>query len=132
MADEPELVKYQSGEWVQYLQQLLANAGYWSQDADGEFGDDLEQAVMQLQSAYGLSGDGVVRADTWGVLTGEGGQSSEDGGQSSEDPDERQVLINGEDIPELLFLVSFDSWEDWATAIGLDLDWLQTDDELIS
>jgi peptidoglycan hydrolase-like protein with peptidoglycan-binding domain len=126
MADEPELEKNQSSEWVQYLQQLLQQGGYWSGEANGEFDDALEQAVMQFQSAYGLTADGVVRADTWAALTG-------GGGQSSQDSNEQQILIDGEKIPELLYLLSFNSWEDWARSIGLDVEWLQSgDDELVS
>lgn len=82
MADEPELQKGQSGEWVQYLQQMLQQAGYWQGEADGEFGDDLEQAVMQFQSAYGLTADGMVGASTWSALTG-GGSSDSSGGDGS-------------------------------------------------
>jgi peptidoglycan hydrolase-like protein with peptidoglycan-binding domain len=126
--DEPELEKGQSSEWAQYLQQLLQQAGYWSGDADGEFGDALEEAVKEFQAAYGLTADGVVRADTWAALTGGGAQASQ-----SQDPEEQQVLIDGNNIPELMYLLSFDSWEAWAQSIGLDVEWLQTeDDELVS
>jgi peptidoglycan hydrolase-like protein with peptidoglycan-binding domain len=76
VADEPQLQKGESGEWVQYLQQLLQPAGYWSGDADGTFGDELEQAVMQFQSARGLSADGVVSETTWAALTGETADAS--------------------------------------------------------
>ncbi|HEU5476111.1 MAG TPA: peptidoglycan-binding domain-containing protein [Actinophytocola sp.] len=130
MADEPVLEKNQSGEWVQYLQQLLQHAGYWSGATNGEFDDALEEAVKQFQSAYGLPADGIVGAGTWAALTGGGAQSSTGTGeQSSQDPNERQVLINGADIPELMYLLSFDSFEDWGRAIGLDLEWLQSDDD---
>jgi peptidoglycan hydrolase-like protein with peptidoglycan-binding domain len=128
MADEPVLEKNQSSEWVQYLQQLLQQAGYWSGEANGEFDDALEQAVMQFQAACGLAADGVVSSDTWAALTNGGAQSS----QSSQDPNEEQILIDGSKIPELLYLLSFDSWEDWARSIGLDVEWLQSDDELVS
>ncbi len=71
MADEPQLEKGESGEWVQYLQQLLQSAGRWTSDANGTFGDELEQAVTQFQSDHGLSADGVVGASTWAALTGQ-------------------------------------------------------------
>lgn len=81
MADEPELQKNQSGKWVQYLQQLLQHAGYWSGEANREFNDQLELVVMQFQNAYGISADGVVRQDTWDALTGSssGDESGEEG-----------------------------------------------------
>src|SRR5262249_49166784 len=77
VAGEPQLQKGDSGEWVQYLQQLLQSSGYWSGDADGSFGDELEQVVMQLQSSNGVSADGIVGAGTWAVLTRESAEASE-------------------------------------------------------
>jgi hypothetical protein len=76
MADEPALQKGQSGEWVKYLQQVMAHNQFWSGDADGEFGDDLEAAVIQVQQLYGVTADGVVRAATWAILTGESATSA--------------------------------------------------------
>jgi peptidoglycan hydrolase-like protein with peptidoglycan-binding domain len=76
MADEPQLQKGDSGEWVQYLQKLLQSSGSWSGDVDGSFDDELEQVVMQVQSSKGLSANGVVGAETWASLTGESAAAS--------------------------------------------------------
>lgn len=70
MSDEPELYPGTSGEWVTYLQQLMTYYGYWRGPEDGGFSDDLASAVRILQQQYGLTADGVVRADTWAILTG--------------------------------------------------------------
>jgi peptidoglycan hydrolase-like protein with peptidoglycan-binding domain len=65
MAGEPEIQKGISGEWVQYLQRLLAWKGMWSGGEDGEFNDALEDTVMAYQTKVGITADGVVRKDTW-------------------------------------------------------------------
>lgn len=112
MADEPELQKNQSGEWVQYLQQLLQNASYWSGEANGEFDDQLEWAVMQFQGAYGISADGVVRQDTWDALTG-----NSSGGESGE---EEQVYIDA-DLAELNLIIQANcDPEEYLRLMGID------------
>jgi peptidoglycan hydrolase-like protein with peptidoglycan-binding domain len=70
MSGEPDLYPNTSGEWIIYLQQLMIYRGYWQGTADGEFSDGLAAAVRSLQQRYGLTPDGVVRADMWGILTG--------------------------------------------------------------
>jgi peptidoglycan hydrolase-like protein with peptidoglycan-binding domain len=77
MANEPELHPQTSDEWVSYLKQLLAHWGYWHGDTDENFTDELADAVRSLQQACGVATDGVVRADTWAVLTGETAASQE-------------------------------------------------------
>jgi putative peptidoglycan binding protein len=114
MSDEPELQKNQSGEWVVYLQQLLAHAGYWQGDTNGEFGDDLESAVTQYQSAYGLSADGVVRHDTWAALTG---RATHSGGDEHHD----EVYIDPAHIPEMVLLLQAQGDSDtYLRSIGID------------
>ena len=114
MSDEPELQKDQSGEWVQYLQQLLQQAGYWQADINGEFGDDLESAVKQFQSAYGLSADGQVRHDTWDALTGRAKQS---GGGEHHD----EVYLDTAHIPEMMLLIHAQGDPDtYLRSIGID------------
>jgi peptidoglycan hydrolase-like protein with peptidoglycan-binding domain len=76
VAGEPELSKGQASEWVVYLQQLLRHNGYWDDAEDGAFDDQLETAVQWFQQQYQLGSDGVVRADTWAVLTGVVNQST--------------------------------------------------------
>lgn len=70
MADEPALRRGDSGEWVEYLQRLLVSANYSPGTVDGEFGYATEQAVVSVQSSYGLTADGVVGPATWTLLTG--------------------------------------------------------------
>jgi hypothetical protein len=84
MANEPELHPQTSDEWVSYLKQLLAHWGYWHGDTDENFTDELADAVRSLQQACGVAADGVVRADTWAVLTGETAVSQEHAQQQQE------------------------------------------------
>jgi peptidoglycan hydrolase-like protein with peptidoglycan-binding domain len=86
MAGEPELRRGDSGEWVQYLQRLLVNAGHSPGAIDGEFGDSTEQVVAQVQSTYGLEADGVVGSVTWALLTGSPSEGDDTtGGDASGD-----------------------------------------------
>lgn len=80
MAGEPELRRGDSGEWVEYLQRLLVNAGYSPGAIDGEFGESTERVVAVVQSTYGLEPDGVVGAATWSLLTGAPPGADGDGG----------------------------------------------------
>ena len=78
MANEPELHPETSDEWVAYLKQLMQHWGYWHGDTDETFTDELAESVRSLQQACGIDpADGVVRADTWAVLTGETAASQE-------------------------------------------------------
>ncbi len=129
MAGEPELSKGVSSEWAQYLQQLLQAAGAWSGNIDGEFGDDLEQAVMQYQSSQGLASDGVVRADTWNALTAGSGGST--GGGTTDD--QTANLLELSDYPELEAMVNSETWEDYVrNVVGVDPADYQQDDEPVA
>jgi peptidoglycan hydrolase-like protein with peptidoglycan-binding domain len=77
MSGEPELDPGISGEWVTYLQQLMGQGGFWQGPEDGEFTDDLKTAITTLQQQNGLMADGLVRADTWDLLTGMTTQATE-------------------------------------------------------
>lgn len=57
-----------SGSGVQELQRLLASAGYWLGEPDGEYGPLTVQAVLALQKVAGLSPDGVVGPKTRAAL----------------------------------------------------------------
>jgi peptidoglycan hydrolase-like protein with peptidoglycan-binding domain len=144
MADEPELQKGQSSDWAQYLQQLLQHLGYWNGTADGTFGDDVEHAVKQFQTAYGLTADGVVRADTWAALTGGsagaghtgghdaahgGGSATGAGGAQSTDPNDRVLEVNwAADFPELHALATVSDFEDYVRhVVGVDPSELQSE-----
>jgi peptidoglycan hydrolase-like protein with peptidoglycan-binding domain len=122
MADEPTLSKGQSSDWVVYLQQCLRAAGYWGGGDDGAFGDELEAAVVQFQSAYGLTADGVVGASTWAHLTGEANQSSsssDSGGSST--PADQFYGLDPADYPGIMALVNSASWDDYVrNVVGVD------------
>lgn len=78
MSGEPELHPAANDEWVAYLKQLLQHWGRWDGDLGEEFGADLAEAVRALQETCAIvPADGVVRADTWAVLTGEAAASAE-------------------------------------------------------
>jgi len=115
MAGEPELQKGQSSDWAQYLQQLLQQAGAWQGAINGEFDDALEQAVMQFQTAHGLTADGVVRQDTWDALTGGGGGS---GGTTNEH--EGELYVDTAYLPETAAIIQAGSLDEWLKAIGID------------
>ncbi|WP_436501292.1 peptidoglycan-binding domain-containing protein [Actinokineospora sp. HUAS TT18] len=76
MAEEPRLERGQEGEWVQYLQQTLEHRGYACGATDGQFGEVLEEAVKQFQSAAGVTADGVVDDQTWDALV-RGGETAD-------------------------------------------------------
>ena len=83
MADEPELSRGASGEWVQYLQQLLERWGYSPGSIDSEFAASTEGAVRAFQGAAGLNADGAVNAATWAALAGDEAASGSSGGGGS-------------------------------------------------
>jgi putative chitinase len=68
-ADGPDRVlrKGDQGPDVTILQNELIEAGF-KVFADGDFGDNTEEAVIAFQGRHGLKADGVVGAQTWGVL----------------------------------------------------------------
>jgi hypothetical protein len=130
MANEPDLQKGQSGEWVLYLQQLLHYVGYWSEDASGEFGDELEQAVMRYQTASGLHADGVVRAETWAALSGSA-STDQAAQQHSDDPNERVLDVDwATEFPELHSLAIASDFEEYVRyVVGVDPAVLQTESD---
>jgi lysozyme len=56
------------GYEVMILQQGLNSINGTTITVDGNFGDGTKAAVIQLQTAKGLTPDGVVGPDTWAVL----------------------------------------------------------------
>jgi peptidoglycan hydrolase-like protein with peptidoglycan-binding domain len=90
MADEPELSRGASGEWVQYLQQLLERWGHSPGSIDSEFAASTEDAVRSFQGAAGLTADGVVNAATWAALVGDAGAA----GSSSSGGDVPQEFVD--------------------------------------
>ncbi len=55
------------GAQVEYLQLALTRLGY-NTKIDGIFGADTRRAVIALQTAYGLTPDGIVGPRTWAIL----------------------------------------------------------------
>ena len=49
---------------VRYVEELLADLGYWPGDIDTRFDDDTRQAVLAFQKANGLTIHGVVESET--------------------------------------------------------------------
>ena len=57
-----------SGASVKELQQTLNRLGYNVGTADGIFGNNTKNAVLQYQRDNGLTADGIVGANTWNAL----------------------------------------------------------------
>ena len=56
------------GEQVQWIQERLEDLGYEVGEADGVFGEETHQALVQFQLSRGLDADGVVGAGTFYAL----------------------------------------------------------------
>ena len=60
-----KLIKHgMRGEDVQYVQKLLADAGFYAGPIDGVFGNGTMGAVKAFQQSAGLPVDGVIGTDT--------------------------------------------------------------------
>lgn len=72
-ADDPNPVlrRGSKGQDVVVLQNALAQAGF-SVLADGDFGQNTEDAVKAFQTSKGLTADGIVGRDTWDALRPKG------------------------------------------------------------
>jgi len=66
-ASSPVLRQGDKGDPVVDLQNELIDAGYGVL-ADGDFGQHTKDAVVDFQASHGLKNDGVVGAQTWGLL----------------------------------------------------------------
>lgn len=68
----PTIKRGSKGEAVKKLQALLMSHGYTlpRYGADGDFGNETENAVMVFQQAQGLTADGIVGKQTWAALDG--------------------------------------------------------------
>jgi len=84
-AARPVLKQGSSGDSVRQLQQLLNELGWNAGTADGVFGANTAAAVKRLQSAAGLSVDGIVGVNTWAALD-RGVRASSGGGSGSGTP----------------------------------------------
>lgn len=59
------------GDEVKLLQQRLSAKGFLPGKADGVFGPQTEDAVVQFQASHGLIADGIVGTRTWAALLAE-------------------------------------------------------------
>ncbi|MEV0648312.1 peptidoglycan-binding protein [Phytomonospora sp. NPDC050363] len=66
-ASWPVIDEGATGSSVSVVQLLLRAHGH-TVEADGDFGPATESAVVAFQSAKGLTADGIVGPQTWGVL----------------------------------------------------------------
>lgn len=63
-----EIHKASQGEDVANLQWLLGKMGFYSDDITGEYDDTTEEAVVLLQVAFDLEGNGSVSGETLDLL----------------------------------------------------------------
>lgn len=65
--------KGSKGNLVRIAQQKLMQKGYSlpKYGADGQYGDETEQAIRRIQKDAGISVDGICGNDTWAVLNGD-------------------------------------------------------------
>jgi hypothetical protein len=89
---------------------------------------------MQDESGRQLSEDGHWWWDgaEWQPVDGQA-QYSEQPAQhnaSEQDPNERQVAFDPSDFPTLMLYAQFNSMDELATHLGIDVSTLQTDDDL--
>lgn len=97
MSEMPRLASGDEGEWVTYLQEMLASRGYEVDSPGDTFDPRLEDAVRQFQSDNGLTEDGVVDTLSWAVLSPD---EATDGEQSIE--------IDWDQLPWLSMLLQYD------------------------
>jgi peptidoglycan hydrolase-like protein with peptidoglycan-binding domain len=92
MAQQPTVSAGDTGEWVTYLQQMLAYHQVGSGFQEGDYCPATEQAVSALQQRHGLAVTGQCDEATWAALTGE----PEAGEQSETPPDDLAVSLQVE------------------------------------
>ncbi len=69
----PTLREGSYGNYVRYLQWKLTSKLYPLGNADGIFGNNTRQAVVEFQQENGLTADGIVGPATWSVVSVIGG-----------------------------------------------------------
>lgn len=56
------------GSDIQRVQEILETVGYYNGPVDGNYNEEVRDAVMEFQEDYGLSSDGVVDTNTFEAL----------------------------------------------------------------
>ena len=65
---EPVLRSGMTGDAVKNLQSRLYTLGYYTAEIDGQYGAVTKDAVLTFQRINGLDADGIVGAETRGLL----------------------------------------------------------------
>ena len=65
LTDGESLAVGDQGEQVEALQRMLQQLALYQGQLDGNYGEQLETAVREFQSAYGHEADGRTGAETW-------------------------------------------------------------------
>ncbi|HVK23642.1 MAG TPA: peptidoglycan-binding domain-containing protein [Actinokineospora sp.] len=89
-----ELAPGDQNDHVLALQQRLAEYGYFTDSADGVFGESTEAAVREFQRNYGLTEDGVVGAEMWDTLSRDT-QSYAEPAQAESMPEVGSLSVDG-------------------------------------
>lgn len=106
MSEMPRLARGDEGEWVTYLQEVLASRGYETGSSDTTFDAALEDVVRQFQADSGLTEDGVVDTRSWAVLTPD--EATAEGGEQS-------IEIDWDQLPWLSMLLQYEESEEGIT-----------------
>lgn len=65
---KPVLKVGSTGDFVAYLQGVIAHRAGGNISIDGNFGPHTEQRVKEVQNFFKLGADGIVGSKTWGVI----------------------------------------------------------------
>ncbi|SET26985.1 Putative peptidoglycan binding domain-containing protein [Natronincola peptidivorans] len=59
---------YMEGPDVMHVQERLTSLGFYEDEIDGVYDENLFEAVRSFQADFGLSPDGIVGPDTWNAI----------------------------------------------------------------
>ena len=121
VADPPiEAVGRSDGAATEHAQWRLLELGFWLQEANGDYGLTMQQAVMAFQKYYGLETDGTLGPETAALMSTltERPRASADAG----------TLVEIDKSKQLLFFV-VDGHTDWIlnTSTGSEIAYDEPD-----
>ncbi|CRK55915.1 hypothetical protein [Alloactinosynnema sp. L-07] len=90
-----ELAPGDENDHVLALQQRLTEYGYFTDTANGVFGESTETAVREFQRNYGLAEDGLVGTDMWDTLSHETQSYAEPEQAESAMPEVGSLSVDG-------------------------------------